>query len=44
LKEEDMERIWLKSYPEGLPAEIDADTFTSIGKLIAASVEKLRDS
>ena len=38
-----MERIWLKSYPEGVPAEIDADAFGSIGEFFAASVEKFRD-
>ena len=25
-----VDRIWLKSYPAGMPAEIDADLFTSI--------------
>ncbi len=28
-----MNRIWLKNYPEGIPAEIDADLFTSIPDL-----------
>ena len=28
-----MERIWLKSYPGGAPAEINADAFGSIGLL-----------
>jgi long-chain acyl-CoA synthetase len=37
-----MERIWLKSYPEGVPAEIDASAFGSLGDFIKASVEKYR--
>ncbi len=35
-----MERIWLKSYPAGVPADIDAKGFGSIGDFIKASVEK----
>jgi long-chain acyl-CoA synthetase len=38
-----MERIWLKSYPDGVPAEIDAKTVGSIGDFIKASVEKFRN-
>jgi long-chain acyl-CoA synthetase len=38
-----MERIWLKSYPEGVPAEIDAKTVGSLGDFITTSVEKFRD-
>ena len=38
-----MERIWLKSYPEGVPADIDAKTVGSIGDFIKASIEKFRD-
>ncbi|HTZ67918.1 MAG TPA: long-chain-fatty-acid--CoA ligase [Roseiarcus sp.] len=38
-----MERIWLKSYPEGVPAEIDASAFGSLGDFLAESVEKFRD-
>jgi long-chain acyl-CoA synthetase len=37
-----MERIWLKSYPEGVPAEIDSSAFASLGDLIAESVDKFR--
>ena len=37
-----MERIWLKSYPKGVPAEIDASTVGSLGDFIKASVEKFR--
>ncbi len=38
-----MERIWLKSYPEGVPADIDAKGFGSIGDFVNASIEKFRD-
>jgi long-chain acyl-CoA synthetase len=38
-----MERIWLKSYPEGVPAEIDSSAFGSLGDFIAESVDKFRD-
>jgi long-chain acyl-CoA synthetase len=38
-----MERIWLKSYPEGVPAEIDPNALGSLGDFIKTSVEKYRD-
>jgi long-chain acyl-CoA synthetase len=38
-----MERIWLKSYPEGVPAEIDAKAVGSLGDFIKASVDKFRN-
>ncbi len=38
-----MERIWLKSYPEGVPAEIDATAFGSIGDFLAESVGRFHD-
>ena len=41
--EDDMERIWLKSYPEGVPAEIDPNAFRSLGEFFVASVAKFRD-
>jgi long-chain acyl-CoA synthetase len=41
--EDDMERIWLKSYPEGVPAEIDPNAFRSLGEVFAASVARFRD-
>jgi len=37
------ERPWLNSYPNGVPAEIDADEFNSVPAVFAASVEKFRD-
>jgi long-chain acyl-CoA synthetase len=32
-----MERIWLKSYPPGVPAEIDASCYASVGELLEES-------
>jgi long-chain acyl-CoA synthetase len=41
--EDDMERIWLKSYPEGVPAEIDPNASRSLSEVFAASVVRYRD-
>ena len=38
-----MEKIWLKSYPPGVPAEIDFRQHASIGALFEASAAKFRD-
>jgi len=38
-----MDKIWLKHYPPGVPAEIDYRQFKSIGELFDKSVEKFRD-
>jgi long-chain acyl-CoA synthetase len=35
-----VEKIWLKSYPPGVPAEIRYDEYKSIGALVEASVKK----
>jgi long-chain acyl-CoA synthetase len=32
-----MEKIWLKSYPPGIPAEVDVDAYRSIGELLQQS-------
>ena len=37
-----MERVWLKSYPAGVPAEVDPQTFRSLAEFLAASVAKYR--
>src|ERR1035437_11122506 len=34
------ERIWLKSYPEGVPADIDAAQYPSLAALMESSFEK----
>jgi long-chain acyl-CoA synthetase len=38
-----VEKIWLKSYPAGVPAQIDVDEFESIGQLFERSVRAFRD-
>jgi long-chain acyl-CoA synthetase len=38
-----MERIWLKHYPPGVPAEIDYRRYRSVGDLFEKSVAKYRD-
>ncbi len=38
-----MDRIWLKSYPEGVPADINPTAYASIGDFFAASVDRFRD-
>ena len=37
------DRIWLKNYPAGMPAEIDADLFTSIPDLLEKTAAKFAD-
>ena len=38
-----MDRIWLNSYPAGVPAEIELDEFRSIGELFDRSVRDFGD-
>jgi long-chain acyl-CoA synthetase len=38
-----MDRIWLKNYPAGVPAEINPDEIASLQALIARSFEKFAD-
>jgi long-chain acyl-CoA synthetase len=38
-----MEKVWLKSYPAGVPAEVDYSKYPSIGALFSDSVRKYRD-
>lgn len=35
-----MEKIWLNSYPQGVPAEIDPDKFSSVAALFETMVKK----
>jgi long-chain acyl-CoA synthetase len=37
-----MEKIWLKSYPPGIPAETDTSEFSSINDILRKSCEKFR--
>ena len=38
-----MERIWLKSYPAGVPAEVDTQAFDSLSHFVKTSIERFRD-
>ncbi|PKH75776.1 AMP-binding protein, partial [Stenotrophomonas sp. Betaine-02u-23] len=38
-----LERPWLQSYPQGVPAEIDINEFHSVSSVFDASVAKYRD-
>jgi long-chain acyl-CoA synthetase len=38
-----MERIWLKSYPAGVPADIDTKKYRSLIQLFETSIAKYRD-
>ena len=38
-----MDRIWLKSYPAGVPADIDPKKFRSLVELFDSSIAKYRD-
>ncbi len=37
------DRIWLPSYPEGVPAEIDPDRYRSLAEVFRESVQKYRN-
>src|SRR5579872_2800299 len=39
----DMERIWLKQYPPGVPADIDVTQYSSLVELLEESFAKFRD-
>ncbi|MFA6314250.1 MAG: long-chain-fatty-acid--CoA ligase [Sterolibacterium sp.] len=38
-----MEKIWLKNYPAGVPAEIDCSGYSSLAQLLEESFAKYRD-
>jgi len=38
-----MEKIWLKSYPEGIPAEVDVNAYRSVVEVFEKSVERFSD-
>ncbi|MFW2371573.1 MAG: AMP-binding protein [Gammaproteobacteria bacterium] len=40
---EAVEKIWLKSYPKGVPAEIDLQAFSSIVDVLEHSIERYKD-
>ena len=35
-----MDKVWLKHYPQGVPATIDVDEFRSVGELFSTSVRR----
>lgn len=39
-----MEKIWLKEYPPGVPAEIDLNEFTSVKDILEKSCQRFADS
>jgi long-chain acyl-CoA synthetase len=43
-QEAEMEKIWLKSYPEGMPTEIDSTQYRSVTHLLEESFRKFRDA
>jgi long-chain acyl-CoA synthetase len=38
-----MERIWLKQYPDGIPADVDVAAYSSLKDILAASVTRFAD-
>ena len=38
-----MERIWLREYPEGVPAEIDLNEFASLKDILEKSCRRFAD-
>ena len=38
------ERPWLSSYPQGIPAEIDVDEFSSIPQVLQRAIDSYRDN
>ena len=39
----DSDRVWLKSYPPGVPAEADLDAYANIGEILQATCSKYAD-
>ncbi len=42
-KKPDIDRIWLKSYPESVPAEIEPLQFSSVAELLTSSCQRFAD-
>jgi len=38
-----VEKIWLKAYPEGIPADVDVDEFSSLRDVLEKSCQRFRD-
>lgn len=43
MQENHVEKVWLKRYPEGVPAEIDPDKYGSLVEMFEESVSKFAD-
>ena len=39
-----MEKIWLKSYPPGLPEEVDLDAYASVTDVFEQAIKQFGDS
>jgi long-chain acyl-CoA synthetase len=40
---ETVEKIWLKAYPEGIPAQVDIHEYSSLGDMLEKSCQRFRD-
>lgn len=38
-----MDRVWLKQYPEGIPAEVDVDAYASLNSILEQSCERFAE-
>ena len=38
-----MDKIWLKNYPKGVPAEVDVRTYASLKEILERSCARYRD-
>jgi long-chain acyl-CoA synthetase len=39
-----MEKVWMKSYPPGVPAEINPDEYRSLQDVLERSIERIATS
>jgi long-chain acyl-CoA synthetase len=39
---QEAEKVWLKSYPKGIPAEIDVNEFSSVVEIVEQSISRFR--
>jgi long-chain acyl-CoA synthetase len=40
---ENVEKIWLKAYPQGIPAQVDIDEYSSLPHILEKSCQRFRD-
>ena len=43
MQEKFVEKVWLKRYPEGVPAEINPDQYSSLVEMFESSVTQFAD-